>query len=152
MSSHENVVIVAGRKVAWGLYQLFKKDKPVYLCQEDRFFNEGTEYIAFYFNKEIQTIVPKIIRTYTNIDFEGKNEPAVDAIIQKCEKTSFKLTRVNMVRCLTEESDARTVHLAKAIPNNKLDWKGDPVAFMMGSFRYVSLDRLKAAKWTSDLK
>ncbi len=69
LGSDKDVVVVPARN-AWPEYQKYH----AYICQPHRRFRQVTR-LAFYFQRQIQAYVPRIIKSYPNVEFvAGKHE------------------------------------------------------------------------------
>ncbi|MDE6695498.1 MAG: hypothetical protein K2K25_01325 [Muribaculaceae bacterium] len=97
----------------------------IYNCQIGRTF-KNAKYMTFYCNKMISYV------------FEIKKGPYVDPDGSYPGNYLYDLELVPDV-------------IDKPINNNKKDKKGNPTPYTMGSPRYVSIDKLKTAKFTSEL-
>lgn len=143
-----DVVVVPARR-AWPEYL----QHHAYVCQPDRPFRPVSR-IAFYALGQIYPSVPTILETHERVEFtrdshEGRLGTLVKALLgdpcsRKVAGDSYK------VMILSAPEDPGTIELDQPIPNDLKSVSGRPAAFTQNQ-RYVSLDRLKAAKTTSDL-
>lgn len=146
LASDKDVVVVAARN-AWPEYNLFH----AYVCQPNRPFQQASR-IGFYSKGQIYPLVPRIIEAYDDVEmiagqYEGELGALVDMLLRKglrSEGGHFKVV------LLSPPDSSETVRLAEPIINDQMSKTGKPTAFTMGQ-RYVSLQRLMAAKKTSDL-
>ena len=146
IGSANDVVVVPARN-AWPEYEKFH----AYICQPDRPF-QLVSRIAFYSFGHIYHLVPKILETHEHVDFvpskhKGKMRELIAAVLteeRRKEGTAYK------VMFLSAPDSSDTLVLEAPIPNNLTSNAGRTTAFTQNQ-RYVSLERLKVAKTTSDL-
>lgn len=146
LASATDVLVVPARH-AWPEYH----EVHAYACQPKRPF-QPVKRIAFYSGGQIHPVVPTILKTYQSVmleagKFDGRLGEVVDKLL-KCglrdEGTSSK------VMLLSPPDDAKTIHLKAPIINDLQSETGRQIAFTQNQ-RYVSLERLKTAKTTSQL-
>jgi len=146
----ENLVVVIAARHAWPEYQ----EHCAYVCQPNRAF-QSVERIAFYYNGQIQPLVPKIIKCqedWSSVPFR-RNEHSGwlgELVHRFLDKGPRQDGESHTVMRLSAPDDKDTVKLDGPIPNDLESKSGRPVAFTQGQ-RYVLLDRLRTAKRTSDL-
>ncbi|MBU0719549.1 MAG: hypothetical protein KJ749_15000 [Planctomycetes bacterium] len=141
-----DVVVVAARH-AWPEYAKYH----AYVCQADRSFQAVTR-MAFYSHGQIHPLVPKIVESHDHVDFvRGRHDGKVGALIKtmlregvRKEETAYKVV------LLSPPDSPDTLALDSPIPNDLTSENGRTTAFTQNQ-RYVSSDRLKKAKATSDL-
>lgn len=145
----DNVVVIPARN-AWGEYARF----GIYICQPGRKFR-NVEYLAFYRNKRIESVVPQVIAVYDHVEMtrenaaklaEGTaNDQAIARLVARLLDEGERADRdTNKVFLLTQPEDSETVHLERALVHqSKNAW--------VQNQRYVSLDKLVGAETTADL-
>jgi hypothetical protein len=135
-----NTVVVAAR-LAWPTYQQLGG----YICQPERAF-ENVTYLAFYAERQIQPIVPKVKQICDNVVFHrGLGKDDIGKIVNLAlESGAYEEGAVHKVFVLTGPDDPETVRLQHPVVNDL------PSAYTMGQ-RYVRLDALKSAQTTSEL-
>jgi hypothetical protein len=146
LTNPNDVVIVAARS-AWDEY----KDIHAYVCQPNRPFQSVTR-MGFYSKGVIYPLVPKITAIYDEVEIirnhhKGELGKLVNRLIderRRRENGRFK------VLLLTAPDSEDTIKLDTPIPNNKVSKTGKNTAFTMGQ-RYVSIEKLRVAKSTSEL-
>jgi hypothetical protein len=146
VGSGDAVLVVPARN-AWPEYQRFH----AYVCQPDRTF-KPVKQVAFYADGHIQPSVPAIIKTWEAVKFEdGKHEDWLGELVttmladgSRHEGVSYKVLR------LSGPDDPKTLRLSKPVENDLRSAEGRPIAFTQNQ-RYVSLDKLKKAQYTSEL-
>jgi hypothetical protein len=144
-----NDVLVVPARSAWPRY----KSDHAYICQANRPF-QTVKWMAFYAEGKIQPLVPRILHTWNKVYFKRGLNP--DWLGQLVERQLDEKVRIEefvaeqKVLQLTGPDHPDTVKLETAIINDLLSESGRPVAFTQNQ-RYVSLDRLKKAKTTSQL-
>ena len=146
IGSANDVVVVPARN-AWPEYQNYH----AYICQPDRPF-QMVSRIAFYSFGQIYPLVPKILESHDHVEFvpgkhKGKMRALIDAVMgegRRKEGTAYK------VMFLSAPDSPDTLTLDAPVPNNLTSKTGRTTAFTQNQ-RYVSLERLKVAKTTSDL-
>ena len=159
-TSGANVVVV-GASHAWSMYS----DVPAYRSSPRLRFRpwDHFEYMAFYLQGKIMPVVPKIKGVLESINVTREEELAkldpsyrsmAEALMRKIESSgSHNLfdSRFN-VMFLSEPSQSETVCLENAIFNDKKGKNGKSVPFTYGKPRYVTLESLKKATKTNQLK
>lgn len=145
----KDVVVVPARN-AWPEYQRFH----AYVCQPRRSF-QHTDRLAFYSYGHIHPVVPAILEVHEEVVFEpgcakGALGALIDDMLRDPKGTHKEAGQRYKVMLLTPPDDSRTLRLDKPIVNDLKSKTGSTTAFTMKQ-KYVSLDRLKAAKTTSDL-
>lgn len=146
VASSNDVVIVAARR-AWGEYQQYH----AYVCQPNRAF-QPTSRMGFYSDGQIYPTIPKIRKVYDQIEMlpgqhRGQLGKLVDRLITDGARDEEDLNKIFL---LSPPDDSETEHLKSPVPNDLRSASGKPWAFTLGQ-RYVSFDKLKQAKATSDL-
>lgn len=146
LANSDDVVIVAARR-AWPEYE----DFHAYVCQPNRSFQQVTR-IGFYSKGFIHRMVPKIIATHDEVEMrKGMHLGPLGALVDHLVETGKRPEGSSLkVVFLSPPDSGDTEKLDAPIPNDKKSKTGKPTAFTMGQ-RYVSLERLKTAKTTSDL-
>lgn len=146
IGSANDVVVVPARN-AWPEYERYH----AYVCQPDRPF-QPVSRIAFYSFGKIYPLVPKILQTHEHVEFlpgthEGEMAVLVDALLKE---TPRKEGCAYKVFFLSPPDSPDTLKLDASIRNDLTSKSGRTTAFTQNQ-RYVSLERLKQAKTTSDL-
>ena len=161
LDSAETRVMVIGARFAWPMYELLS----VYRCSVNKPMRSlrDSDHLAFYVAGKIQPLVPRIRSVVESIeimhpkDFEtlsaGDNDLAKQ-LRKKIDshKQSHEFGQAFKVMFLSEPSDDETVKLKEPILNNKRDKNGRPTPFTFGQPRYVTLESLKNARFTSELE
>lgn len=142
-----------------------------YICPPNRAF-KPVSYLAFYYRNKIDKRVPQVLGYIDNLtlntdsdkldlsglvpiatsreDLQRIFKTLVDKVKTQGDIQYFKESRKYII--LTSEDDPRTVQMRQDIPNDKRSKKrGIPTPFAQ-SRRYLSLERLKIARTTSDLE
>ncbi len=124
----------------------------VYVCQPNRPFR-NVERFGFYSDGVIQQYVPRILESHDAVEFgKGIHKKALGKIVDKlCELGLREIGRVYKVLILSSPDSPETVRLPEAIRNDKTSQTGKTTAFTM-SQRYVSLEKLLRAKYTSEVE
>ena len=159
LSAEPRVLVVAARN-AWDMYE----ELGVYRCSTDkpmRHFRDS-DYLAFYTSNEIKPRIPKIKSVIESINVMEPN--AVDflndsqkELVQRLsakiddEQRGYQFVNACKLMLLSEPNDEETINLNDPIKNDQTDKNGRRVAFTFGA-RYVTLDSLKNATTTSELK
>jgi len=146
IGSASEVLVVPARD-AWPEYEEFH----AYVCQPNRPFRP-VKRIAFYSSGRIYPVVPTIRETHEDLPFQagqykGRLGQVVDGMIKgrrREEGVTYK------VMLLSSPEDPATERLDAPVINDLTSESGQTVAFTQNQ-RYVSLDRLRKAKRTSDL-
>lgn len=148
VTSASGVVVVPARH-AWPEYN----SHHAYVCQPDRPFRSVVS-VAFYSSGQIYALVPKILEIHDNVEFyrnsqQGPLGQLINALLddpaaKKEEGQPYKV----MLLSAPEAPD--TVTLKGPVRNDLKTKDGRTTAFTQNQ-RYVSLERLKTAKTTSDL-
>ena len=143
ITSKERVMVVPSGK-AWPAY----KDKAIYGDIRDPNWNPS-ERLAFYVNKEIKPIVPKINSACTLESHEG-----VEKLTGNRKRIAKKLVEYHdlpekfdplLFIFLSQPCDHETLHLT-AIKRTENG------AYIQAGKKYVTLESLKTAHYTSELK
>lgn len=157
-SPSDRVIVVAAADHAWDMYEQLSG----YRRARNRTI-KSSGYMAFYKDGEIKSRVPRIKSMVERINMTQQSEieelcsrEKEDAIElwEKIEKhgQQGEFNEDFMVFFLTGSNDSETIDLGKPIKNDKQSKNGKPVPFTYGNPRYVTLDSLKSASKTSDLK
>lgn len=144
--SENNVVVIPARK-AWFEYL----ETNAYVCQAERVF-QPVKYLAFYESGQIHEIVPEILETFDSIVFErgrhkGKLGEVVDIFIESYQREEGERYKLIL---LSAPNDPKTQNLSVPIVNDLRSESGRISAFTQNQ-RYVSLDRLKKSRTTSEI-
>jgi hypothetical protein len=144
--AHDVVVVPA--RVAWLDYERFH----AYVCQPGRAFR-GVRRLAFYADGAIQRLVPQIVETADEVVFEaGRHEGALGRLVDRMlEEGVREPGQSYKVMLLSAPDDSRTLTLDQPIRNNLETPTGRTIAFTQNQ-RYVTEDKLRAARVTSELK
>ena len=155
IGSNESRVLVVAAREAWPTY----KNLNAYICQSNRRFQRST-HLAFYAEGAVQPLVPKIKAVVESVNLtregikslKGEEKDRAEELLTQIEKfyPDNKWTQ-GKVMFLSEPDDDETVKLKQKIINDQKDKSGKNVAFVMGQ-RYVTLESLKTASKTSELK
>ena len=151
-STESKVLVVAARE-AWPTY----KKLNAYICQSNRGF-QPSGHLAFYAEGAVQPLVPKIKAVIESVNLtregieslEGDQKNLANELLTQIEKLNHKW-QTQKVMFLSEPDDDETIKLKQKIINDQKDKSGKNVAFVMGQ-RYVTLESLKTASKTSELK
>ena len=149
----ESRVLVVAAREAWPTY----KKLNAYICQSNRGF-QPSGYLAFYAEGAVQPLVPKIKEVIESVNLtregieslEGDQKDLAEELLTQIEKLHYSW-QTQKVMFLSEPDDDETVKLKQKIINDQKDKSGKNVAFVMGQ-RYVTLESLKTASKTSELK
>lgn len=147
LASDKDVVIVPARH-AWPEYQQYH----AYVCQADRKFRQ-TKRMAFYCHGEIQQRIPQIVEPYhphirfVHGEHKGRLGELIDVLLNDGVK---KEGEIHGVFILSPTDAPETLNLEHPIKNDLTSIDGKPIAFTQNQ-RYVSSDRMKTAKTTSQL-
>ena len=153
------VLVVAARD-AWPMY----KPLSVYRCSTDkpmRLF-QPSDHIGFYTKGAIQPLVPRIKLVIENIDMRQQEaikslDDHQKGLAEELRKTIGRLNRWHefngrfKIMFLTGPDDDETVNRKEPIKNDKQGKSEKLVPFTYGA-RYVTLESLKSARKTSELK
>jgi hypothetical protein len=142
-----NDVVVIPARNAWPEYQEYH----AYVCQPDRSFQQ-VRRIAFYAHGHIHPLVPLILESQDHVEFiPGEHAGRLDELVgmlvrsnKRKEGTAYKVV------FLSPPDSPDTLKLDHPIPNDLKSKSGKATAFTQNQ-RYVSSERLKTAKSTSDL-
>ncbi len=151
--SNESRVLVVAAREAWPVY----KKLNAYICQSNRGF-QPSGHLAFYAEGAVQPLVPKIKAVVESVNLtregieslEGDQKDLAEELLTQIEKLHYSW-QTQKVMFLSEPDDDETVKLKQKIINDQKDKSGKNVAFVMGQ-RYVTLESLKTASKTSELK
>ena len=124
----------------------------VYVCQPNRPFR-NVERLGFYSEGAVQQHIPRILESHDEVEFRaGVHSGALGRIVDNfCQLGTREIGRVYKVLILSDPDSPDTVRLSEAIRNDKTSQTGKTTAFTM-SQRYVSLDKLLRAKYTSEVE
>lgn len=152
LTTADDVVVLAAR-AAWPEYQ----NRAAYVCQADRSFKADLTHMAFYAERCVQPLVPRIQGHHAAVTFTrdealarrtaGQKRVAdlIDALILDGTRDDGAAYDVWLLSGPDAED---TVHLAGPIPNDITTESGRPWAYTLGQ-RYARLDRLQTAATTS---
>ena len=140
-------VLVVPARWAWPEY----KDHHAYVCQPNRTF-QPVRRIAFYSQGQIYPAVPVILKVYQSLIFEtGRHKGRLGELVDGTIRDEWREEGARYkVMLLTAPDDPKTLQLEQPIMNDLVSASGKTVAFIQNQ-RYVSLERLKTGKQTSDL-
>jgi hypothetical protein len=146
VASANDVVVVPARH-AWPEYQQYH----VYVCQPDRPFQQVTR-MAFYAHGHVHPLVPMILESHDHVEFipdkhKGRLGELIATLLKDGRRT---LDAPYKVVFLSAPDSPDTLNLGRTIPNTLKSESGKATAFTQNQ-RYVSSERLKIAKTTSDL-
>ena len=146
VGSAEDVLIVPAR-LAWPMYEQFH----AYVCQARRSFRP-VKRIAFYCDGQIPPLVPAILEVHEEVIFtHDAHRGAVGVLVNALlDAGKAREAQANKIMLLSPPEDARTIRLDNPIVNNLESQSGGGTAFTQNQ-RYVSLERLKSARTTSEL-
>jgi hypothetical protein len=143
--SADDTVVVAAR-AAWPEYQRL----AAYVCQPNRSFRAGLNYLGFYAEGAIQPLIPHIRKHYTAVLFT-RDEASARRVSGEAELASLIEYLLDQrgrtdgeaydVLLLTGPDDPRTVHLQAPIANDTVTESGKPWGWTL-SQRYTRLDKL----------
>ncbi len=144
--STKDVLVIAAR-AAWPEYERF----GAYVCQPNRAFRNVSR-LAFYTAGAIQPLVPRVERVEENVRFvRGEHDGALGELVEKMLKEGARREGESFkVLLLSAPDDPTTGDLATPVRNDLVAESGRVTAFTQGQ-RYVSWERLRAARQTSDL-
>ena len=146
LAMSENDVLVVPAQNAWPEYNEYF----AYVCQADRSFRP-VKWLAFYSDGQIYPLVPMIHELHDHVEFAGQHEGRLGELVELLRKTNkWKKERAYKVVLLSPPQSSDTLNLGHSIPNDCKSKAGKPTAFVQNQ-RYVSSERLKTAKTTSDL-
>jgi hypothetical protein len=143
----ENDVVVVPAQNAWPEYHQYH----AYVCQPDRSFRQ-VKRLAFYSDGQIYPLVPLILESHDHVEFPGEHKGRLGELVGtllKSANTRQEGTAYKVV-FLSAPDSPDTLKLDEPIPNDCKSKAGKPTAFVQNQ-RYVSSERLKTAKTTSDL-
>ena len=150
VGSSKEVLVVPAR-LAWPLYN--EEGIHAHICQPGKAF-QPVKYIAFYSDNKIYPLVPLILEQHDQVIFERRKNPGrlgeiVNQALDMGERAPWKFG-VSKVFVLPAPDAPETVKLKQPIVND-ITSGGQRTAFTQNR-RYVSLDALRKAKKTSELK
>lgn len=152
-TNHDTVVVAA--RAAWPEYM----SHGAYVCQANRSFRKGLTHLGFYTSGAVQPMVPAIRRHVPAVPWTPAQATAyraagdvwladlVDALLADGSREEGRALDVFE---LSPPGDPDTLTLAAPVANDTRTASGRPWAWTLGQ-RYASLDRLAAAKVTSDI-
>lgn len=153
--SEERVMVVSAG-YAWSRYN----DKSVY--GDIRIPNwKPSDHLAFYTEMEIKRVVPRIKSTVSPINIRNKEEVEEKLddhqkqVVGNLIKNPFNEETFDAslrMLFLSEPGDKETIKLEKPIVNDKKTSTGKSWAYVMKGAKYVTLESLKNARYTSELK
>jgi hypothetical protein len=144
----DNQVVVVPARRAWDQYLRLN----AYVCQPGRPF-QHVEHVAFYAAGVIQPKVPRILRVVDSVRFDpdANVSPDLAPIIRQMVETGERQRGVmQKVFLLSAPTAPETITLPNPVENDLRARSGRTVAFTQNQ-RYVSLERLRAARRTSEL-
>jgi hypothetical protein len=146
VGSSKDVLVVPARR-AWPQYE----KAYAYVCQPNRPF-QPVKRIAFYNSGKIEPLVPAILESRPAVRFErGLHDGWLGELVVRMLDMGFKEEGESYkVFRLSKPDEPNTLKLAHPIENDLTSESGRPVAFTQNQ-RYVSLEKLKKAKFTSEL-
>ena len=160
LDSTEPRVMVLGARFAWPMY----KKLSVYRCSTNKPMQRlrESDHMAFYAGGKIQPLVPRIKSVIESIDMTVQEEIKSLEDSQKRlaeelqgniyhQEQGHEFGQAFKVMFLSEPADDETVNLERPIINDKKDKNGKPTPFTFGQPRYVTLESLKSARYTSEL-
>lgn len=142
-----NEVAVVPARSAWPEYHAYH----AYICQPNRTF-QAVRRIAFYTAGAIQPLVPTILESRDELVFErGVHAGAIGALVDRMLAASAREAgQAFKVMLLSAPDDKRTLKLDGPIENDLTAESGRVAAFTQNQ-RYVSEERLRRARRTSEL-
>ena len=151
-SSEGRVLVIAARE-AWPVYE----NISAYITHARG--HQPSEYLAFYADREIKTIVPKIKRIIESVnlsqdgisELEGEDRKCAKALLIKLDKIGKYQGFTAKVFFLSTPKDQETKTLKEPIKNDKIGKNGRRVPFTYGAPIYVTLESLKKVSKTSGL-
>ena len=155
ISSKERVMVVSAGK-AWPRYY----NKAVMGDIRKPNWNPS-DHLAFYTGFEIKAFVPRIKSASNpiNITIDGEVEENLDEhqrqVVRKLLDNRYKGEEFDeplMVLFVSGPDDDDTIKLPNPIEVDSIGKNGKRAALMMGGVRYVTLESLRNARYTSDLK
>ena len=155
LSSSENKVLVIAAREAWPVYQ----EISTYVTHVRG--HQPSGYLAFYADREIKTKVPKIERVIESVNLSEKglaeleredDRKRVRELLPNLNKIGRYENFTAKVFFLSGLDNPDTVRLDSPIENDKTGKNGKRVPFTFGAPRYVTLESLKKASKTSELK
>lgn len=146
LANSNDVVVVAARH-AWPEYN----DIHAYVCQPNRSF-QPVSRVAFYSKGVIYPLVPRILESHNDVEMiagqhSGKLGEFVKRLLKEKRRGQGERYKVLL---LSAPDSPDTLRLPGPIPNDKKS-NGKPIAFTQ-SQRYITSERLPAAKTTADLE
>ncbi|MGH1979319.1 Abi family protein [Rothia sp. L_38] len=146
----KNVMLVPAGGLAWTLYK--ESSQPFYICPANR-KNRPIERIAFYADREIKQIVPKVLDYRAAVNFNDRSAKS----LEKTDKEISKLVKAALhcgfshgtyqVYYLSPSDSSDTHDLGSPIPNISEDGRHGALQGKM----YLSLSQLSSARSTSQL-
>lgn len=141
-------VMVIPAREAWDVYK--NKGVHAYITHRRKYRPSG--HLAFYADRKIQRIVPKIELTIDSVrlsqdgitHLHGEERGHAKELLSKLEKIGMYENITVQVLFLSGPDDAETENLKEPIINDN--------NFTYGSRRYVTLESLKKASKTSELE
>jgi hypothetical protein len=143
-----NQVVVVPARRAWDQYLRLS----AYVCQSGRPF-QHVEYVAFYSGGAIQPKVPRVVRVIDSVPFDPDADIPADlsAIVHQMVESGERQRGVlQKVFLLSAPNAPDTITLLNPVENDLRTPNGRTVAFTQNQ-RYVSLERLRTSKLTSEL-
>jgi len=159
-----DVVVVAARS-AYPEY--LDNGYHAYVCQAGRFFRPGVQRLGFYTDWQIKPEVPRILASFDSVTFTRPARQVAEAACedagihseQRCEQLAALIDRMldDGARTLGQELKVMLLEppdyariLDHPIDNDTTNVSGRPWAWTLGQ-RYTSLEKLRRARYTSDL-
>lgn len=146
---NDSDVVVVPARGAWPEYERHS----AYICQPDRSF-QNVSRIAFYTDGKICTLVPLILESHEHIEWgKGLHDGRLGQLIDTVCDDPFNQRKDGLaykVMILSGADSPETVKLDEPVINDLISKNGRTTAFTQNQ-RYVSLEKLKRAKRTSEL-
>ncbi len=156
----ESRVLVIAARSAWPAYQRYS----VYWTNAHRSFRPSS-HLAFYADRVIQPSAPKVRSVIESLNVRRQEE--IDALEDPQQKILANEFRKKLeangeperycnahlkFMFLSGPEDVETIQLGQSILNDKMSENDKPVPFTFGAPRYVTLESLKNARKTGELK
>lgn len=148
--------LIVGATQAWPLFV----NHGIYVCQPGRNFRPS-EYLAFYSDKEIKPVIPKILHRRDHVPWTAQEASRLASLSGDSHRIDRKISKAitasmsegwtggrYQIFLLTKNEDPRSIKLPSAIPHLR---KGRGSAFVQGH-RYASHHSLQAAEDTSHVR
>ncbi|EPR37710.1 hypothetical protein dsx2_0642 [Desulfovibrio sp. X2] len=166
LTSNEMNVLIIPAGTAWNKYIRLDTDGySAYICQENRWFRDGIEHLAFYKNGAVLQSVPKIIAAMDSVSIED-TEDSFSKFNEHSKIDDVEIARKLFKKIFESEPSDPTDHRRKIlilegkhkcyvqldgpIINDTKSASGRNTAFVQRQ-RYTSLEKIIKAKKTSEL-